>query len=280
MSNHGILEEELIHSDTPKLDVRLEHRIVDLRANKPEFHLTMLEPSGTEKKRRAASASISLFLQCVLIGSLLVIPLMITDTLPTRQLVTFLVAPPPPPPPPPPVPAAALKRTAVTSNIVDGHLKMPSRIPRQVQMIHEEAAPPSGIGVVGGVEGGIPGGQLKGVIGGIVSSSSSSVLPPPKPVIPQRLRISQGVSSGRINYRVEPRYPLIAQQARIEGAVVLSAVISKQGTIENLQVLSGHPLLVQSAISAVAQWRYRPYLLNGEPVEVETTITVNFKLNG
>lgn len=281
MSNHGILEEQLIHQDTLDHEEMFDHRVATPPPKKIEFHLTMLEPTGTERKRRAASASISLFLQCVLIASLLVIPLMLTDTLPTRQLVTFLVAPsPPPPPPPPPAPAATLKRAAVTSNIADGHLKMPSRIPRQIQMIREEAPPPTGVGVVGGVEGGVPGGQLQGVIGGIVSSSSSAVLPPPKPVIPQRLRISQGVSSGRLSYRVEPKYPVVAQQARIEGAVVLSAVISKQGAIENLQVVSGHPLLVQAAITAVAQWRYRPYLLSGEPVEVETTITVTFKLNG
>lgn len=280
MSNHGILEEELIHPDTLDQEEKFAHRVATAPPKKIEFHLTMLEPSGPERNRRAASASISLFLQCVLIASLLVIPLMITDTLPTRQLVTFLVAPPPPPPPPPPAaPAAALKRAAVTSNIADGHLKMPARIPRQVQMIREEAPPPAEVGVVGGVEGGVPGGQLQGVIGGIVSSANT-ILELPKPAIPQRLRISQGVSTGRLIHRVEPKYPLIAQQARIEGAVVLSAVISRQGTIENLQLISGHPMLVQSALAAVAQWQYRPYLLSGEPVEVETTITVTFKLNG
>src|SRR6185437_3238631 len=237
MTNHGILEAEITHQPTVEDGEEFAATVAVPLPPNVEFHLTILDPTVTERKRRVASASFSLFLQCALIGLLLLIPLMFTDTLPTRQLVTFLVAPPsPPPPPPPPVPAAAsMRRAAVTSNIVGGHLKMPSRIPRQVKMIHEEAAPPSGIGVVGGVEGGIPGGQLQGVIGGIVSSSSSAVLPPPKPVIPQRLRISQGVSSGRLNYRVEPRYPLIAQQARIEGSVVLSAVISKQGTIENLQ---------------------------------------------
>lgn len=279
MSNHGILEIEPIQADPLEDERHIEHEIPLPPLSKREFHLTLLEPSGIERKRRAASASISLFLQCVLVGSLLLIPLMITDTLPTRQLVTFLVAPPPPlPPPSPPAPATASpRRAAVTSNIVDGRLKMPSRIPQRIQMIREDALPPSSF--VGGVEGGVPGGQLQGVIGGIVSSSSSTVLTPPKPMIQQRLRISQGVSAGRLTDRVEPKYPLIAQQARIEGAVVLSAVISRQGTIKNLQLISGHPMLVQSALTAVAQWQYRPYLLNGQPVEVETTIIVTFKLN-
>jgi len=81
-------------------------------------------------------------------------------------------------------------------------------------------------------------------------------------------------------HRVQPTYPPLARAARIQGPVVLQAVISKSGTIENLQVLNGHPMLVRSALEAVRQWRYRPYFLNGEPVEVETQITVNFILSG
>jgi len=79
---------------------------------------------------------------------------------------------------------------------------------------------------------------------------------------------------------VLPVYPPLARSARIEGPVVLAAVISKAGTIENLQVLTGHPMLVKAAIDAVSQWRYRPYILNDEAIEVETRITVNFILSG
>jgi protein TonB len=79
-------------------------------------------------------------------------------------------------------------------------------------------------------------------------------------------------------HRVEPTYPQIARTARISGSVVLTAVIAKDGQIENLTLVSGHPMLAPAAIDAVKQWRYRPYLLNGEPVEVETTITVMFQL--
>jgi protein TonB len=85
---------------------------------------------------------------------------------------------------------------------------------------------------------------------------------------------------GNLIRRVEPTYPPLARNARIEGSVVLTATISKAGTIENLRVLSGHPLLVSAAIDAVRQWRYRSYILNNEPVEVETQITVNFRLSG
>lgn len=280
MSIHAVLEAKPVHTHVAEEVKKGESAISAAPTVKAQFHLTLLDASGTETKRRVVSASVSLFLQCLLIGLLLLIPLMMTDTLPTQQLLTFLEAAPPPPPPPPPAPAAAtLKRATVASNIADGHLKMPSRIPQKIQAIREETSPPSVAGILGGVEGGVPGGQLQGVIGGIVSSSQSSDFVLPKLEVPQRLRISQGISAGRLAYRVEPKYPLMAQQARIEGAVVLTALISKQGTIENLQLISGHPMLVQAAVTAVAQWRYRPYLLNGEPVEIETTITVNFKLN-
>ena len=84
---------------------------------------------------------------------------------------------------------------------------------------------------------------------------------------------------GNLVHRVQPTYPPIAKAAGIQGAVVLRAVISKEGTIENLSVQSGHPLLVKAALEAVSQWRYRPYLWNGDPFEVETQVMVNFVLN-
>ena len=83
---------------------------------------------------------------------------------------------------------------------------------------------------------------------------------------------------GSLVRRVEPVYPPIARTARVEGPVVLEAIISKEGTMKNLRLISGHPLLVPAAIEAVSQWRYKPYLLNGEAIEVETQITVNFIL--
>jgi protein TonB len=86
--------------------------------------------------------------------------------------------------------------------------------------------------------------------------------------------------AGSLVHRVQPEYPYPAKMARVQGQVVLAAVISKEGTIENLRVVGGHPMLVRAAIEAVSLWRYRPYILNGEPVEVETQIMVNFTLGG
>ncbi len=245
----------------------------------PPLHLfedVLLNQTGLERKRRTASTVISVVLECLLLAAVVIIPMMFTDVLPAQQLVTFLIAPPPPPPPPPPPAAAPVRAVQIQTNIVQGELRTPTRIPQKVEMVKESAAPPMLGGVEGGVAGGIPGGTMGGVIGGIISSTTPAMLP--KVELPKVLRVSQGVSRGLLIRRVEPVYPIIAKQARIQGEVVLTATISKEGTIESLQVLSGHPLLTGAAVDAVKQWRFKPFLLNGEPIEIETIINVNFVL--
>ncbi len=249
------------------------------------FAHVLLELTGTQRHRRTISAVLSFIFQCFLIGVILIIPLLFTEALPSQQLLTFLVAPPPPPPPPPPAAEAAARvMKAVQSDLMDGHLRTPGRIPQKVEMIKEDEAPPviSSGGVVGGVPGGIPGGQLGGVIGGIISSTASMAAVPKMsiPVAPKRVRISQGVTRGMLIQKIEPTYPTLARSARIQGQVILTAIISKTGEIQNLTLVSGHPMLVPAALEAVRQWRYRPFLLNGEPVEVETTVTLTFQLSG
>jgi protein TonB len=239
---------------------------------------------GPQRKKRFLATSTSFFLNCLALGVLLILPLIFTEQLPKAQLLTFLVAPPPPPPPPPPA-VAQVERVVhqiQTDMLSTGQLRTPTKIPQKVEMIKEDEAPPPMAatgGVVGGVPGGVPGGQLGGVIGSIVTSTSS-LAAVPKLAAPQRIRISQGVTKGLLIHREEPAYPPLAKSARIQGEVVLSAVIGVSGEIENLQLVRGHPLLVPAAIAAVKQWRYKPYLLNGQPVEVETTITLVFALTG
>ena len=251
------------------------------------FEQSLLEMNVTRRANRKLATAFSFILQSLLLSVLVLVPLFYTEALPARELVTFLVAPAPPPPPPPlaatPVQARVVRR--VQSDIAEsGQLRTPTRIPTQVRMLKEEAAPPMMAtgGVVGGVPGGIPGGQLGGVIGGIISASTRPVpkLPAFKPVVPKRVRVSQGVTQGLLLRKVSPTYPPLARQARIHGTVLLQAIIAKDGNIQNLQVISGHPMLVPAAIGAVKEWHYRPYLLNGIPVEIETTITVNFQLAG
>ena len=233
-----------------------------------------------QAKTRTWATFVSFILELLVLGVLLLLPLWFTDVLPRQQLITFLEAPPPPPPPPPPAPPSRPKVVKVSSNIVNGQLRTPSRIPEKVRMIKEDDAPPPVTGgVVGGVPGGIPGGQLNGVLGGIVSSIPAAIPASPKPAPSvQRVRLSQGVTKGLLIYRIEPTYPLIAQQARIQGVVVLTAIIGKDGSVQRLQLVNGNPLLAPAAIEAVKKWRYKPFLLNGQAVEIETTVTVTFSV--
>jgi protein TonB len=242
------------------------------------FEDSLIESAPRFKTKRLSTTILSFTLQVLLIGVLILIPLIYTDALPKTQLMTFLVAPPPPPPPPPPPAAAPVRVVRAVSEMVNNQLRTPTRIPDKIQMIKEEEAPPDlgAGGVPGGVPGGIPGGAAGGVIGGIVSSTAAI----PKQVAVQRVRVSTGVATGLLIRKVTPNYPQLAKQARIQGTVVLQAEISKDGTIQNLQLISGHPMLAPAAIEAVKQWRYKPYLLNGEPVAVETQVVVNFSLSG
>ena len=242
------------------------------------FEDSLIESGNRLKTKRGRTSTIAFIVQILIIGVMILIPLMFTEALPKAMTMTFLAAPPPPPPPPPP-PAAVKIVKAVETDIVNNQLRTPTKIPKKVEMIKEEDTPPPQMaGVVGGVPGGVPGGQMGGVIGGIISSTPAAI---PKVATPQRVRVSAGVTQGLKIKNVNPVYPQMAKIARVQGAVVLAAVIGKDGTIQNLHVLStASPLLNQAAIDAVKEWRYRPYILNGEPVEVDTQITVNFTLSG
>jgi protein TonB len=239
------------------------------------FEDSLIESGGKLRTSRGRTTTFSFLLQAIIVGVMVLIPLLFTEALPKAQLMMALVAPPPPPPPPPP-PAVVHVVKQVQTDIINNQLRTPTKIPKKVEMIKEEEAPPPMTGVVGGVPGGVPGGQMGGVIGGIIGNTPVAV---PKVAV-QRVRVSQGVTQGMVLHKVQPVYPPLARTARVQGSVVLSAIIGKDGTIQNLHVVSGHPLLTQAALDAVKQWRYRPYILNGEPVEVDTQVTVNFTLSG
>lgn len=156
----------------------------------------------------------------------------------------------------------------------------PPSVQRQILNIDESIAPPpvnlNGLGVSGGT--GDPAAR-NGALDSIGSGLNAIVPPPPPTPSAHPPRVSR-MMEGNLIYRVQPQYPALARQARVQGIVVLRAMISREGKIENLQAVGGPLLLVKSAIDAVLQWRYRPYYLNNEPVEVETQVTVNFMLSG
>jgi protein TonB len=219
---------------------------------------------------------ISFALQALCVGCLLFLPLIYTEGLPRLALLAPLLAPAPPPAAPPVHPHPNSDPVA-QSNLMGSRLMAPQQIPPTVTMLTDTMPPPlvdpSAIGVRHGF--GDPQGR-----GNVLDSilGTGLVVPPPPPAVrhPPMSRMMEG----NLLHRVQPDYPTLARQVRVQGQVVLRAIISREGTIENLQVLSGHPMLVQAAVNAVRQWRYRPYVLNGEPVEVETQVTVNFVLSG
>ncbi len=244
------------------------------------FEDSLIESGGKLKTKRGRTTTVAFMLEVMIIIVMVLIPLIFTEALPKSVQLGFLVAPPPPPPPPPPAAAPVKIVKVIQTDIVNGQLRTPTKIPKKIEMIKEDEAPPpvmASTGVVGGVPGGVPGGSMGGVIGSVLSSTPTVA---PKIATPQRVRVSSGVSQGLLVRRVNPTYPPLARQARIQGTVILQAQISKDGTIENLQLVSGHPMLAPAAIEAVKQWKYKPYLLNGEPVEVDTQVQVNFTLSG
>src|SRR4030081_3560173 len=183
------------------------------------FEDSLLESGGRLKTKRGRTTTFAIFLEIIAIGIMVLLPLIFTEALPKQQLMTFLVAPPPPPPPPPPAAAPVKIVKQIQTDIVNGQLRTPTKIPQKVQMVKEEEAPPPAMassGVVGGVPGGVPGGQMGGVIGGIIRSPPVAV---PRVATPQRVRVSQGASPGLLVRKVNPNYPPLARQARIQGTV-------------------------------------------------------------
>jgi protein TonB len=169
----------------------------------------------------------------------------------------------------------------------DGVLRQPQAIPEHVAIIDEpeagEWAPPQ-IGVPGGVP--CPGCTTTGVIGSIVTAGPAVPLPPAPPVVKPAaavvpdtpIQVVSDLQAAKLIHKVTPVYPELAKRARITGVVSIEAIIAKDGAMRSVRVLGGHPLLINAAVDAVKQWRYRPTLLQGQPVEVITRIEVNFTL--
>ena len=240
------------------------------------FNDLVISGSNSTKTHKSWTVVVSTVIQAVLLGILILIPLIYTEALPKGMLTTFIVPPPPPPPPPPP---AAIQRIVkpVVHIIKNGQMMAPTVIPKKIEMIKEDPTPPD-VGVSGGVVGGVPGGSAGGVLGGIIGGVGGGPPPPPPPKAKGPVRVGGTVIAANLLRQVTPIYPPIAKTAHISGTVVLHAIISKDGTIEQLEYISGPPLLMKNAMDAVRQWRYRPTMLNGEPVEVDTTVSVVFTL--
>ena len=238
------------------------------------FEDSLIESGGRLAARHPWTTLASFLMQSTILTALVLLSLVYTETLPSQRWMYVLEAPPPPPI------APALPHTVVTSvsraSAMQNAFTVPAEIPTHVARIRDaDAAHPPQIGA-----------SPDGVVGALPADGSSRVtqlLTHTEPTAPrltvQKVRVSSGVAQGLLVRQVNPAYPPLAKAARIEGKVLLQATIGKDGTVENLHLISGHPMLAPAAIDAVKQWRYKPYYLNAEPIEVETTITVNFTLS-
>ncbi len=241
--------------------------------------LVVSEPQSLAKGRSATTA-LSLVVHAALIAALLLVPLFMEDVLPAPgdSLRAFFVAPvdvapPPPPPPPPPAGArAAAARTPTAPPPTDtARFTAPTDVPQEI--VPEESLD-LGIegGVPGGVEGGVPGGVLGGVVGGLPQKLEAPA-PPPKVV-----RVGGSIVAPKLVRRVQPEYPALAAQARLQGLVIVEAQVDTHGVVKSAKVLRGAPLFDEPALAAVREWRYQPLLLNGQPTEFIVVVTVVFNL--
>jgi len=210
-------------------------------------------------------------LHVIVLGAVVIVPaLFASDRLPDVAAMTaFVVAAPPAPPPPPPPP------TATPQRVVESH---PDAAPVEAPSSVEPEPVRDMVEATSGMEGGVVG----GVVGGIVTGLQAAPPPPPPPPPPAApegpVRVGGNVRPPVLVHRVEPMYPDFAARARVEGTVILEAVIDEQGAVQSLKVLRSVPLLDKAALTAVEQWRYSPVMLNGRPVQAILTVTLSFRM--
>jgi protein TonB len=228
---------------------------------------------------RISTLATSLSIHALLILVIVVVPLLFFEEIlpvPGEAIRAFFVSPPqvaPPPPPPPPAPPAGVRALRRAPAAV-----LPAEPPKFVAPIEvPEELPPAeealDLGVEGGVPGGVEGGVPGGVVGGIVGG-----LPAEPPPAPRVIRVGGKITAPKPIHIVRPEYPALATQARLKGVVLLEARVGVDGRVKEVKVLRGLPLLTDAALEAVRQWRYRPLLLNGAPVEFILTVTIGFDL--
>ncbi len=240
------------------------------------FADSLLETSWAQRTRRSWTTATSFGLQAVVIGVLLMVPLWTTVGLPSGRTVSTPVSMGRPDPAPIATSHTIARGGGIRIIPYSGRIMAPSSVPTRV--IPGDDTGLVAIGIVGDRIGdvGFPTGPPNGLQ---IPITGTRPIPPVLATAARAFRTSS-MLEGSLIRRVQPMYPPLARNVRVQGPVVLEAVISKAGTMENLRLISGHPMLVQAALEAVSQWRYRPYILNGEPIEVETQITVNFVLAG
>jgi protein TonB len=233
------------------------------------FEDATFESNGRIRTRsRGWMIATFLFNGGVLLG-LILIPLIYPEALP-RQALAFLLTAPPPPPAPQSPPKQLVHPSKGKSEVPNGMILEPPIIPTTIGRVGAPEQPVDWTSVAMN-----EGNELSDAETGVFAGRRAAVVAHPDAKGP--VRVSSRVVAGLLINKNLPVYPPIAKAAGVEGTVVLQATISKMGTIENLRVVSGPAMLQQAALDAVQSWKYRPYLLNDAPVEVETTVNVVFR---
>jgi len=267
-----------------------EFRGAGTRQNLFQLDEALLEKAFAEDVRKPVDWAISLGVHLAVVAIVMLIPLFVTQAIDLGQLrYTYLVAPPlgAPSVVPPPPPAAAHPQQAPRTQNVVNKLIAPVAIPKAIEMPRVAEEPPTeeAIGIPGGVVGGVPGGQIGGVIGGVLGGEAPSAPPPPLPVVTPvpaapsgPLRVGGEVKAPHTIFAPQPEYPVLAKQARLQGVVQIEAVIDEHGNVVQMKAVSGSGILIPAAMHAVAQWKYEPTYLNGQPYPVSLTVTVTFHM--
>jgi periplasmic protein TonB len=234
------------------------------------FEDSTFESTGRIKTRSRRWMLATLGMNGAILIALILLPLIYPDALPQHIIPALVVAPEVPQRETPQQPAH-LRAAAPHdfSEMMDRQLMAPRRIPSGITSIEDHGVPFTNSIAT---DTGLTDGGGRNPFG---NESPAVVVHPPTP---STVHLPSKLVEGFLIYKNVPAYPIIAKTAGIQGTVVLQATISKTGTIENLRVIAGSPMLQQAAIDAVKTWRYRPYLLNDQAVEVETTVSVIFKL--
>ena len=237
------------------------------------FADSMLQTSWAYRSRRSWTTLTSFGIQAVVIGVLLLIPLLQNVGLPSvlHTISTPLSMGRTDPGPSPQVQVSCSAGIPIIP--YTGKIMAPGRVPNGIPKGNDSPTTGGGDRISDGI---FPIGSPTGLP--IPISGTRPVIPPPPPAAVKRAFRTSSILEGSLIRRVPPVYPPLAKMARVQGSVVVAAIISKAGTMEHVQAISGHPMLIPAAVDAVSQWRYKPYILNGEPIEVETQITVNFIL--
>jgi protein TonB len=243
------------------------------------FEDSLVESAALLRTHNRWPAVVSITAQLCAVALILTVPLLHPEVLPMPHILPATLAPPrAPAPPPPPIhlearPSASAASTPAAPNTIRTTSLFRDLIYPTGPAVDAPALPVMNLGnadasLPPGINSVAPAGPH--VVVGLATANASAATP----------RVSNGVSAGNLIAPIRPEYPQIARAAHVEGTVIIDAIISRSGSIESARILSGPPMLQRAALDAVRQARYRPFLLNGQPTEVQTTITINFRMGG